>query len=175
QPALIPTIDTTEEFKVQTNTSPAEFGRTSGGILNIVTKSGTNKFRGSAYEFFRNEQLDATNFFINRAGTNPIPGRSDRRTPLRYNQYGVAAGGPVLIPKLYNGKDKTFFFANFEMVNLRRSLFQTFSVPTPLMRTGDLSEAPFGIYDPATTTPNPQLAGRYLRTEFPGKRIPANR
>lgn len=175
QPALIPTIDTTEEFKVQTNTSPAEFGRTSGGILNIVTKSGTNKFRGSAYEFFRNEQLDATNFFINRAGTNPIPGRSDRRTPLRYNQYGVAAGGPVLIPKLYNGKDKTFFFANFEMVNLRRSLFQTFSVPTPLMRTGDLSEASFPIYDPATTTPNPQLAGRYLRTEFPGKRIPANR
>ena len=94
QPALIPTIDTTEEFKVQTNTSPAEFGRTSGAILNILTKSGTNQFHGSMYEFFRNEKLDAANFFLNRAGTNPIPGRTDRRTPLRYNQYGAAAGGP---------------------------------------------------------------------------------
>lgn len=175
QPALIPTIDTTEEFKVQTNTSPAEFGRTSGAILNIVTKSGTNRFHGSAYEFFRNEKLDAANFFVNRAGTNPIPGRSDRRTPLRYNQYGAAAGGPVYIPKLYNGKDKTFFFGNFEIVNLRRSLFRTFSVPTSLMRSGDLSEAPFDIFDPSTTTPNPDQAGRYIRQPFPGKRIPTNR
>jgi len=175
QPALIPTIDTTEEFKVQTNTSPAEFGRTSGGILNIVTKSGTNRFHGTAYEFFRNEKLDAANFFVNRAGTNPIPGRDDRRTPLRYNQYGAAAGGPVLIPKLYNGKDKTFFFANAEIVNLRRSLFRTFSVPTAQMRTGNLSEATSDIFDPATTRPNPDLAGRYLRTPFPGRTIPASR
>lgn len=175
QPALIPTIDTTEEFKVQTNTSPAEFGRTSGGILNIVTKSGTNKFHGTAYEFFRNEKLDAANFFVNRAGTNPIPGRNDRRTPLRYNQYGAAAGGPVLIPKLYNGKDKTFFFANVEVVNLRRSLFRTFSVPTALMRTGNLTENAGDIFDPATTRANPDLAGRYLRTPFPGKIIPASR
>ncbi len=175
QPALIPTIDTTEEFKVQTNTSPAEFGRTSGGILNILTKSGTNKFRGSAYEFFRNEKLDAANFFINRAGTNPIPGREDRRTPLRYNQYGVAAGGPVIIPRVYNGKDKTFFFGNFEVVNLRRSLFRTFSVPTAQIRTGDFSEAPFDIYDPATTRANPDAAGRYLRTPFANRQIPAAR
>ncbi len=175
QPALIPTIDTTEEFKVQTNTSPAEFGRTSGGILNIVTKSGTNRFHGSAYEFFRNEKLDAANFFSNRAGTNPIPGRNDRRTPLRYNQYGAAAGGPVVIPKLYNGKDKTFFFANVEIVNLRRSLFRTFSVPTTLMRTGNLTENAGEVYDPLTTRPNPDLAGRYLRTPFPGKTIPAAR
>ena len=175
QPALIPTIDTTEEFKVQTNTSPAEFGRTSGGILNILTKSGTNRFRGSAYEFFRNEKLDAANFFVNRAGTNPIPGRADRRTPLRYNQYGAAAGGPVVLPKLYNGRDRTFFFANFEITNLRRSLFRTFSVPTAAMRTGDLSEAPFDIFDPLTTTPNPSAPGRYTRTAFPNKLIPANR
>ena len=172
QPALIPTIDTTQEFKVQTNTSPAEFGRTSGAILNILTKSGTNSFHGSAYEFFRNEKLDAANFFVNRAGTNPIPGRQDRRTPLRMNQYGIAAGGPVLIPKLYNGKDKTFFFANFEITNLRRSLFRTFSVPTALMRTGNLSEAPFDIFDPATTVPNPSTPGRYLRTPFANKTVP---
>jgi len=175
QPALIPTIDTTEEFKVQTNTSPAEFGRTSGGILNIVTKSGTNRFRGSAYEFFRNEKLDATNFFINRAGTNPIPGRTDRRTPLRYNQFGFAAGGPVVIPKIYNGKDKTFVFGNYEQVALRRSLFRTFSVPTAAMRTGNFSEAPAEIYDPATVAPNPAIPGRFLRTPFPGKIVPANR
>ena len=175
QPALIPTIDTTQEFKVQTNTSPAEFGRTSGAILNILTKSGTNSFHGSAYEFFRNEKLDAANFFVNRAGTNPIPGRQDRRTPLRMNQYGIAAGGPVLIPKIYNGKDKTFFFANFEITNLRRSLFRTFSVPTALMRTGNLGEAPFDIYDPATTVPNPSTPGRYLRTPFANKTVPSSR
>ena len=109
QPALIPTIDTTEEFKVQTNTSPAEFGRTSGGILNILTKSGTNQFHGSAYEFFRNEKLDAANFFVNRAGTNPIPGRSDRRTPLRYNQYGAAAGGPVSISETVQRQRQDIF------------------------------------------------------------------
>jgi hypothetical protein len=175
QPALIPTIDTTEEFKVQTNTSPAEFGRTSGGVLNIVTKSGTNRFRGTLYEFFRNEKLDAANFFVNRAGSNPIPGRTDRRTPLRYNQFGASAGGPVLIPKLYNGKDKTFFFANYEQVFLRRSLFRTFSVPTMQMRSGNLSEAPFDIYDPATVAANPSAPGRFLRTPFPGKIIPQNR
>lgn len=175
QPALIPTIDTTEEFKVQTNMSPAEFGRTSGGILNIVTKSGTNRFRGSAYEFFRNEKLDSTNFFINRAGTNPIPGRQDRRVPLRYNQFGAAVGGPVSIPKMYNGKDRTFFFANYEQVFLRRSLFRTFSVPTATMRTGVLTEAPADIFDPATVRPNPDAPGRFLRTPFPGKLIPAGR
>ncbi|MFN7934876.1 MAG: TonB-dependent receptor [Bryobacteraceae bacterium] len=175
QPALIPTIDTTEEFKVQTNMSPAEFGRTSGGILNIVTKSGTNRFRGTAYEFFRNEKIDAANFFSNRAGTNPIPGRNDRRTPLRYNQFGGSLGGPVLVPNLYNGKDKTFFFFNYEQVFLRRSLFRTFSVPTDLMRTGNLSEAPSDIYDPATVVANPAQAGRFLRSPFPGKVIPANR
>lgn len=175
QPALIPTIDTTEEFKVQTSTSQAEFGRTSGAILNIVTKSGTNALRGSAYEFFRNEKLDATNFFINRAGTNPIPGRTDRRTPLRYNQFGIAIGGPVILPKIYNGKDKTFFFANYEKVFLRRSLFRTFSVPTEAMRNGDLSAAPAEIFDPATVTPNPSLPGRFLRTTFPNRIIPRNR
>lgn len=175
QPALIPTIDTTEEFKVQTNTSPAEFGRTSGAILNILTKSGTNQFHGSLYEFFRNEKLDAANFFLNRAGTNPIPGRTDRRTPLRYNQYGAAAGGPVVIPRLYNGKDRTFFFANFEITSLRRSLFRTFSVPTAAMRTGNLTEAGSDIFDPATTTPNPGMAGRYTRTPFANRMIPTSR
>ncbi|MBM3787852.1 MAG: TonB-dependent receptor [Acidobacteria bacterium] len=175
QPALIPTIDTTEEFKVQTNMSPAEFGRTSGGILNIVTKSGTNRFRGTAYEFFRNEKIDAANFFVNRAGTNPIPGRADRRTPLRYNQFGGALGGPVLLPKLYNGKDKTFFFFNYEQVFLRRSLFRTFSVPTMAMRSGNMSEAPAEIFDPLSLAPNPAQAGRFLRSPFAGKQIPANR
>lgn len=175
QPALIPTVDTTEEFKVQTNTSPAEFGRTSGGILNIVTKSGTNQYHGTAYEFFRNEKLDANNFFINRSGVPPIPGRDDLRTPLRYNQFGAAIGGPVLIPKLYNGRDKTFFFFNYEQVELRRSLFRTFSVPTAEMRSGNFSPAPTDIYDPLTTVPNPAQPGRYLRSPFPNRQIPSDR
>ena len=104
-----------------------------------------------------------------------FPGRQDRRTPLRNNQYGIAAGGAVLTPKLYNGKDRTFFFANFEITNLRRSLFRTFSVPTALMRTGNLSEAPFDIFDPATTTANPSAPADTCELRFPNRSFPASR
>src|SRR5262249_13684812 len=71
QPAVLPNVDVTEEFKVQTNVSQAEFGRTSGGIVNFITKSGSNDLHGSVYEFLQNEQLNATNFFVNRAGVPP--------------------------------------------------------------------------------------------------------
>jgi len=171
QPALIPSIDTTEEFKVQTNVSQAEFGRTSGAILNIVTKSGTNSLHGTAYEFLRNEKLDANSFFGNRAGRSPIPGRTDLRPPLRYNQFGFGVGGPLSIPGFYNGRDKTFFFGGSEWIYLRRSQFRTFSVPTQAMRNGDFSEAPFDIYDPLTTVPNPSSPGQFLRSPFPNRRI----
>jgi len=175
QPALIPTIDTTEEFKVQTNTSPAEYGRTSGGILNIVSKTGGNQLRGSLYEFFRNEKLDAANFFVNRAATAPMPGREDRRTPLRYNQFGGTLGGPVFIPKYYDGRDRTFFFVNYEGTKVRRSQFATFSVPTTQMRSGDFTEAGMPIYDPLTTAADPANPGSYTRTPFANNLIPTSR
>src|SRR4029077_127888 len=89
-----PIIDDIEEFKVQSHNDLAEFGGVAGGIINVVTKSGTNTLHGSVWEYLRNEQLDARNYF------QPV------RNPLRQNQFGVSAGGPVVIPRLYNGKDK---------------------------------------------------------------------
>lgn len=175
QPALIPSIDVVEEFKVQTNVSAAEYGRTSGAILNIVTKSGTNKLHGTAYEFLRNEKLDANNFFSNRAGRPPIPGRSDLRPPLRYNQFGFSIGGPVAIPKVYNGADKTFFSGGFERVFLRRGVFGTFTVPTAAMRAGDFSASPGDVYDPSTTAPDPNRPGQFLRSPFANRMIPSAR
>ena len=129
QPAIIPSVDVTQEFKVQTNSSPAEFGRTSGGILNIITKSGTNDIRGAAYEFLGNDQLNAANFFTNRSGKPPFPGRNDFRTPLRNNQFGFTIGGPIIIPKLYSGKNKTFFFGGWEATHVRQYSFVTSVVP----------------------------------------------
>ncbi|MBV9033296.1 MAG: TonB-dependent receptor, partial [Acidobacteriaceae bacterium] len=175
QPALIPSIDIVQEFRTQTNNSEAEFGRTSGGILNIITKAGGNALHGTAYEFVRNEKFDANGFFSNRAGIAPLPGRSDLRPPLRYNQFGFSITGPVVIPKLYNGKNKTFFSGGFERVFLRRSLFGSFSVPTTAMRTGDLSASPVPVYNPASTTADPANPGQYIRTAFFNNQIPANR
>src|SRR5262245_54544333 len=115
QLAMTPSVDAIEEFKVLTSNYSAEYGRSSGGIINIVTKSGTNRLRGTAYEFLRNKVLDAGNFFNNRAG---IP-----RQPFVYNQYGFTVGGPVLLPKVYDGRNRTFFFMSWESVKVRRSRF----------------------------------------------------
>lgn len=102
QLALTPSVDAIQEFKVQSSTISAEFGRTGGGVVNIVTKSGTNELHGTAYEFLRNKRLDANNFFNNRSGI--------RRQPFVFNQYGTVIGGPVVLPKLYDGRNRTFFF-----------------------------------------------------------------
>ena len=175
QPAIIPSVDVTQEFKVQTNVSSAEFGRTSGGILNIITKSGTNDLHGSGYEFFGNDQLNAANFFVNRAGKPPIPGRDDFRTPLRYNQYGFTLGGPVTIPKLYSGKDKTFFFGGYEATKVRQYNYMTSVVPPTSIRSGDLSAAPNAVYDPLSTIPDAANPGQYIRTRFQNNQIPISR
>lgn len=95
-----PTVDAVEEFKVQSNVMSSEFGFTAGGVVNIVTKSGTNVPHGSLYYFVRNDAFDARNAF---AAT---------KAPFRYNQYGGTISGPVVLPKIYNGKDKSFFFFN---------------------------------------------------------------
>src|SRR5262249_44483565 len=129
------------------------------------------RLHGSAYEFFRNDKLDANDFFQNRAG--------QKRPSLVYNQFGFAVGGPVLIPKLYDGRDRTFFFGNFEGFRQRLGRAITTTVPTPLQLQGAFSQT-FNsagqlvrIADPVTTRPGP--GGTFVRDPFPENRIPASR
>jgi hypothetical protein len=154
-------IDGLQEFSVQQNAYSSEHSR-SGSFFNATTKSGTNSFRGTLYEFLRNEKLDARNFF----GT--------RRDLLKRNQFGASIGGPVLLPKLYNGKNRTFFFANYEGTRERQGNVTNRPSPTPAMLLGDFSAHPNTIYDPTTTGPNPAGAG-VIRMPFAGNRIPAAR
>jgi hypothetical protein len=175
QPALIPSMDVTSQMKVQTNTSSSEFGRSSGGVLNVITKSGTNEVHGSAYDFFKNDQLDAAGFNVNRSGKPPIPGRDDFRPPLRSNQFGFTLGAPVLIPRVYSGKNRTFFFVGFEGTETRNTTFNTIVVPPAEIRGGNFSSAPYPVYDVLSTAPNPASPGQSIRTIFPGNQIPASR
>ena len=141
-----PSIDAIAEVKVQTSLYTAEVGRTAGGIVNIITKSGTNSYRGSAFEFYRHERFDARNFFA-----------TDVEKPvLRQNQYGGSLGGPL-------AKSRTFFFVDYEGFAVRQGVTAVATVPTAKMRAGDFSELPGLIYDP-THTP---------RRAFPGNIIPA--
>ena len=148
QPPLTPSVEVVDQFKVLTSDPPAQFGRSSGGVLTIVTKTGTNALHGDAYEFFRNDQLDAANFFTKRSGAYPIPSRHDFRLPHRFNQFGGFVGGPVFLPKIYNGKDKTFFTFGYEGTRNVSSSYVTTTVPTLLMRQGVFTEAPALVYDP---------------------------
>ena len=161
-------VDAVQEFKVQSGYMPAEYGLTAGGVINVATKSGTNAYHGTAYEFVRNNVFDARNAF---ATSTP---------PFRYNQYGLAFGGPVIIPKVYNGRDKTFIFGNWEQWNYVKNSQNITTVPTLLERNGNFSRslsaagAVIPIYDPATTRANPNGSG-FIRDAFPGNLIPANR
>ena len=175
--ALIPTQDSLQEFKVATNNLSPEYGRFAGGVVNFTTKSGSNQIHGSAYEFLRNADLDANTFFNNLNGT--------PRGAFTQNQFGVNLGGPVYIPKLYDGRNKTFFFVNYEGFRLRQGESFTETVPTALQRGGDLSglaaSQGVNIYDPLTTcgtSPSaPTCNGAPLasRQPFAGNIIPANR
>lgn len=168
-PSFFPSVDTIQEFKLLTNAYSAEYGRFAAQI-NAATRSGGNRFRGGAYHFFRNDALDAANFFDNLTGR--------RKAPLRYNQLGGNLGGRAGFPKLYDGKDRTFFFASYEGTRIRRGRTAQLSVPTAAQRQGDFN--PTGarsnqlIFDPATTRPNPAGAG-IVRDAFPQNRIPTSR
>ncbi|MBM3783554.1 MAG: hypothetical protein FJW30_04295 [Acidobacteria bacterium] len=145
-----PSIDAIQEFKVQTNAYAAEFGRGMGGVVNLTIKSGTNSLHGTAFEFLRNEKLDAKNFF------DPV---SRPKPPFKRNQYGFSIGGPVLFPKLYNGKNKTFFFGDYEGTRIRETSTIVSNLPTQRMRTGDFGELADArnvrITDPANSQPFP--------------------
>ncbi|MBM3735508.1 MAG: carboxypeptidase regulatory-like domain-containing protein [Acidobacteria bacterium] len=169
----VPNVDSTHEFKVQSNNLSAEWGRFGGGVINVSTRSGTNELHGALFEFLRNDAFDANEFF-NRGAGRAIP-------PFRMNQFGYAVGGPIFLPKLYDGRNRSFFFTDYQGSRWRRG--QTFraTVPTALQSRGDFSGtlAQNGqtilVYDPVTTRPNPAQAGRFLRDAFPGNVIPASR
>lgn len=192
-----PSVEALGEFKVLTSTLPAEFGRTTGGIESFSTKSGTNAYHGVAYDIFRNEDLDANVWGNDYNLANNIGPRSASATPLdRQNDYGLTMGGPVRIPHLYNGKDKTFFFFSWEQYRENQGGVSTDTVPTTAERGGDFSGVlntgnvlgtnpcdgtPIyqgEIFDPATTK---TVGGVQCRTAFmnepgsTGNVIPAGR
>ena len=148
-------IDGLQEFSVQQNAYSAEHSR-SGSFFNATTKSGTNSIRGTLYEFLRNEKLDSRNFF------------GATRDLLKRNQFGASVGAPVWIPKLYDGRNKTFFFFNYEGTRERQGNVVSRTSPTAAMLGGDFSTVSNIIYDPQTTVNN-------TRAPFAGNRIPSNR
>ncbi len=162
--------DATAEFKVQTNTYDAEYGRTGGGTVNISLKSGTNQYHGALYEYERNTVLNA-NFFQSNA--NGIA-----RAPYHWDQPGVEFDGPLRIPHLYDGRDKTFFMVNLEWIGLNQPGTNIDTVPTAAEQLGDFSGlrqsngSPITIYDPMTTN---LVNGQNVRTAFQGNVIPKAR
>jgi hypothetical protein len=157
-----PIVDAIQEFKTQGHNDLAEYGGVAGGIVSVVTKSGTNQYHGSLWEFLRNDAMDARGYF-----ESSLP-------PLRQNQYGASLGGPVSIPKLYSGKNRSFFYAAWEGYRFRSASTTGVLVPTDAERNGDFSAISAPIYDPATTTYDP-ATGSYSRSVFPGNIIPSNR
>ena len=138
-----PSIDALQEFKVQTGVYPAQFGREAAQI-NAATRSGTNQFHGTLFEFLRNDVLDARQYDF--AGTHRA------RNPFKWNQFGFTLSGPVWIPKVYNGRNKLFFMSNYEGYRLRQLNNALFTVPTQAMRSGNFSNLLPGnqLYDPST-------------------------
>jgi len=168
--AYVPPADAVQEFKVQTNSYDAQYGRTAGGVVNMSLKSGTNSFHGTGYEYYRRKWLDANSFLLN---SKQVP-----KVEHYLDQYGFEVDGPVEIPGLYNGKNKTFFMFNGEKYREGTPAAQLSSVPTAAMRTGDFSHLvdaqgrPIIIYDPAT---GHDVNGVFTRNPFPGNIIPADR
>jgi len=148
-----PPIDSVQEFKILQNSYSAELGGRTGQVI-LTSKAGTNELHGSLYEFLRNDHLDANNFFLNLAG--------QKKRPLKLNQFGGSLGGPLWAPG-YSGKNRSFFFVNYEGSRIRRGNPSTTSVPTAKMRGGDLSELGRAIRDPLSGDP------------FPGAVIPSAR
>lgn len=172
--AASPSVDSVQEFRIQTNSFAAEYGHSGAGIITMVTKSGTNQMHGSAFEFLRNSAMDSNNFFANRSGI--------KLTSFKRNQFGGSLSGPIVLPKLYNGHNRTFFFADYEGLRLRSANFVQQTLPTDLERQGDFSQwlNPNGtlrqIYDPFSTRPDPTLpvnSGINVRDPVPGNKIPA--
>ena len=182
-----PSVDAIQETAIQTSNFAAEYGQVGGGMFNVTMRSGTNQFHGSAYDYFVNEILNAGNPFVTGSPAgNP-------RARARRNDYGFTAGGPVWIPKVYNGRDKTFFFFNWEQFREGTNVNNQFqTVPITPYRTGDFSQAILPgakvigtdalgrqmlegmIYDPNTARAVAGVSG-LVRDQFPGNKIPITR
>jgi hypothetical protein len=163
--AVAPVIDAIQEFKVVSHTDDAEFGSVTGGVVNVVTKSGTNSLHGSLWEYDRDQIFDARSYFL----------PSDvAKTPYHQNQFGGALGGPVWIPKLYNGRNRTFFFGDYQGFRYSQTSNTLLFLPTAAELAGDESAWPTQIYNPFSTRPDPVHPGQFIRDPFPGNQIPAN-
>jgi hypothetical protein len=180
--AYVPPAEATQEFKVQTNIYDAQVGRTGGGVVNVSIKPGTNRYHGALYEYLRRTALDANQFASNAAG--------QPRTKRTIDQYGGEIDGPVNIPGLYRGKDRTFFMFSMERYNEATPQPSLGSVPTPEQRAGDFSQTftasgrLYAIHDVLTQYTNPDFNPsraysmtnlRYMRLPFPGNQVPKDR
>jgi hypothetical protein len=159
-----PIIDAMQEFKVQSHDDQAEYGSVLGGVVNVVTRSGTNELHGAAWEFDRNNAFDARDHFkdVNSNGSAAAP------AAFRQNQFGAIISGPVFLPKLYNGRNRTFFTFAYEGWRFSQASQIRYTVPTDAELAGDFSNSALTnpIYDPATTQPDPSTPGQFIRTQF---------
>jgi hypothetical protein len=171
QAVIVPTIEATQEVKLQISTYDAEVGRTGGGTFNMYLRSGNNSLHFAAFGYQWMNDMIANNFFANAAG---IP-----KVPQMWKNYGGSVGGPAVIPKLYNGRNRTFFWMAGEAYRQNQTSSTKISVPTTLERAGDFSQSRYTngalqtLYDPLTTVIN--SSGAYTRQAFPGNVIPASR
>lgn len=178
-----PSVEALQEFTLQTSNFSAEFGQVGGGLVNFTARSGTNDYHGAGYEYFNNEDLNAGIPFTNSGNGHLI------RPRTRKNDFGGTVGGPVWIPKVYNGRNKTFFFFSYEMYREKAGVLGNITLPTDAMRNGDFSAIQTNrvlgtdiagrqvlentIYDPTTATTLPD--GRVITNPFPGNIVPKTR
>lgn len=169
-----PSVEAITEFTVETNGFKAEYGHAGGGMMSFASKSGTNELHGNVYEFLRNDALDSNRFFSNAL--------NQKKAVYKQHDFGATAGGPVWIPKIYNGKNKTFFFFSYEgFRNRNGATAQSATVPTSEMYNGDFSKwvnaagTLIPVYDPATTRADASSRTGFSRDIFPGNQIPKSR
>ncbi|MEP6914293.1 MAG: TonB-dependent receptor [Acidobacteriota bacterium] len=186
---IAPSVEQVREFKVLSGVFSAEFGR-GAGVVSVATKSGSNKLHGTVFEYLRDDAFDARNFFVRKV---PLAGgglQVDPKPPLNRHQFGGAVGGAVVIPGLYDGHSRTFFFADYAGLKETRGQVFVNTVPTAASRTGDFSDFRdtsgnlIPIFDPLTTRANPAFDStrpvsasnpQFLRDPFAGNIIPQNR
>jgi hypothetical protein len=186
---IAPSVEQVREFKVLSGVFSAEFGR-GAGVVSVATKSGSNTLHGTAFEYVRNDAFDARNFFVRKVQRPDGSLQVDPKPPLDRHQFGGAVGGAVVIPGLYDGHNRTFFFADYAGLREKRGQVFVNTVPTALTRAGNFSDFRdnngnlITIYDPLTTRPNPNFDPtrpvsaanpEFLRDPFPGNIIPPDR